>query len=300
MSGSPTERRTVVLAALAMTTAVLVFVIMDSLMRVVAREASVAVVVFVRNAVQVAALVIWALATDWKRFVVTRHPWLQIVRGLCLAGTTVFAVLSLMHLTLSQTYAIALSAPLLATAIAGPALREPTRPLQWLFIAMGFAGVLIALDPGAPFLSLALLFPLALAGLNAIYQVLTRHTGRTDPMTVLLFHASFWALVTTGIGALFFPGLPSAHGFGLLVISGLCGVASHIMLVWAFTHAPAAVVSPMSYSQIIWAASIGLFVFGEVPTLTTLIGSAIVACAGILLIVTSARRAASPTPDGAS
>lgn len=283
------ERRTVILAALAMTSAVFLFVVMDSLMRVVAREASVAVVVFLRNAVQFAALGIWALASDWTRFVITRHPLLQIARGLCLAGTTLFVVLSLTHLTLSQTYAIALSAPLLATALAGPALGERTRPLQWLFIAMGFAGVLIALDPSAPFLSLALLFPLALAGLNAVYQVLTRHTGRTDPMTALLFHASFWALVVSAIGALAFPGMPDLKGVGLLVISGLCGVVSHILLVWAFTNAPAAVVSPMTYSQIIWASGIGFLVFGEVPTLTTLVGGAIVAVSGVLLIAFSAR-----------
>lgn len=291
MSTGPSERKSIVLAALAMTTAVFVFVVMDSLMRVVAREASVAVVVFFRNAVQVAALVVWALATDWTRFVVTRHPFLQMARGLCLAGTTVFAVLALLHLTLAQTYSIALSAPLMATALAGWTLGERTRPLQWLLIAMGFAGVVIALDPSAPTLAFGLVFPLALAGLNAIYQVLTRHTGRTDPMTALLFQASFWALVASGIGALMFPGLPSAHGMGLLIISGLCGVFSHILLVWAFTHAPAAIVSPMTYSQIIWAAGIGLFVFGEVPTLTTIIGGGIVALAGILLVVTSARRA---------
>jgi len=290
VTSTPPRRRTIILAACAMTVAVLLFVIMDALMRVVAREAPVTTVVFIRNGVQFAAIVVWAVVAGMQRFVVTRHPLLQIARGFCVAGTTIFAVLSLVHLSLSQTYAIALSAPLLAAAIAGPVLGETTRPLQWLLIVMGFVGVIVALDPGAPTLSLALLFPLGLAGLNAIYQVLTRYTGRADPMTALLFHASLWALVASGVLAWAVPGVPSIAGFGLLVIAGLCGVMAHILLVWAFTHAPASVVSPMTYTQIIWASGIGYAVFGEIPSATTIAGGALVVTAGILLILYSTRR----------
>ena len=74
--------------------------------------------------------------------------------------------------------------------------------------------------------------------------------------------------------------------WGLLALGGLLGTAAHLLLVNAFRVAPTSVVSPMIYTQIVSALVFGYFIFGEVPTATTLLGAAIVSAAGIGLIRT--------------
>lgn len=266
------------LAVPLMLSAMLCFTAMDSTLKYLSATNPIGQLVFGRNLVQVMVLagVARALVPAALR---THRLGLHVLRGACLVATTVFMTLSLHNLPMAQTYALTFSAPLLATLLALFALGEHPRPLQWVCLVAGFCGVMIALDPAGS-LSLALLFPLAMASANAVFYVLTRFSGRTESAIALVFWAGLSALVLCTPGLLGYAPMPAQHWM-LLIGGSLLGTCGQLMMAGAFRRAPTAVVAPLLYSQIVWAMLVGYLVFGETPTISAAIGAAIVALSGI-------------------
>ncbi len=266
------------LAVPLMLSAMLCFTAMDSTLKYLAAAHPIGPLVFGRNLVQVMVLagVARAFAPHALR---TRRLGLHLARGICLVATTVLMTLSLHHLPMAQTYALTFSAPLLATLLALFALGEHPRPLQWVCLVVGFGGVLIALDPAGA-LSLALLFPLAMASANATFYVLTRFGGRTESAIALVFWAGLFALGLSVLGLLGYTPMPLSSWL-LLGAGSLVGTGGQLMMAAAFRRAPTAVVSPLLYTQIVWAMLVGFLVFDEVPTISAAIGAVVVALSGI-------------------
>ena len=260
------------------------FVSLDSILKALAARHDVLFLAWGRNLFQVVYLVAVMPLFGARRMLVTRHPFIQLCRGAALVGTTVFIVLALKSMPLAQTYAITFSAPLIATILAMIFLKEHPSLKRWALILIGFGGVMVALQPTAPGAGGFLVFPLAMALANAGYHVLTRAiAGDEDPLA-MLFHVGFFALLITSLALPWSWSWMAPWEWGLLAVGGAFGTLAHLLLIEAFRRAPTAVISPMIYSQIIAACLIGYLVFGEVPTLATLLGAAIVIASGVALI----------------
>lgn len=271
-----------------MVSATLCFTSLDAILKSLAHEHGLGMLVLVRNLVQV--LLLSALAPIVGRQIFhTRRFALHAARGACIVATTVLIVLALVHLPMSQSYAITFSAPLMASLLALVVLKERPQPAQWLLIVIGFAGVVVAIGPGTPNFGWPLLYPLGMAAANAIFYVLTRYGSRSEETLTLVFWgaamASLWCLLA--VPAIYEPLPPRA--LGLLVIAGGFGTLAHLFAAAAFRRAPTATVSPLLYSQIVWATLIGYVAFGETPPTTALIGGAIVAASGIGIVRLAAR-----------
>lgn len=273
-----------VLGPLLMVGAIACFTILDSLLKYLAATHSPILLAWGRNlaqAVYLLALLPWIGRT---RMLSMRRPGVHAARGALLLATTIFIVFALKYLPMAQTYAITFSTPLIATIVAFLALGERVSTTRLAIILVGFAGVVLALGPGSPEASLALLWPIAMACANGSLHVLTRYAGRDeDPMALLFYMGLFACLFAT-------PALPFVWSslawweWGMVALGGVFGTLAHFLLIEAFRRAPTALVSPMMYSQIVFAILLGFVVFGEVPTVMTLIGAAIVAASGIALL----------------
>jgi drug/metabolite transporter (DMT)-like permease len=262
------------------------FVGMDSILKVLARQHDAVFLAWGRNLFQVGYLVLLMPFLGARRMITTRHPVIQFWRGAMLVVTTVFIVLALGRMPLAQTYAITFIAPALATILAILALGE--RPSAWrgLWIALGFVGVLVALRPGAPDAGLHLLFPLIMAAANAVYHVLTRAISADEDPLAMLFLMALCALSLTSLALPFTWSPMTPDEWSMLALGGALGTLAHLLLITAFRLAPTSIVSPMIYSQIVAASIMGFFFFGEVPTVATIVGSAIVIFSGVALIRT--------------
>jgi drug/metabolite transporter (DMT)-like permease len=273
-----------VAGALLMILAVTCFTALDTILKYLVQRHDPWFLAFGRNLFQVLYLVALMPFFGARRMLAMKRPAVHVGRGALLLLTTVFIVLALRHLPMSQTYAITFSTPLIATVLAALVLHEHPSLRRWLFIVAGFGGVLVALQPTAPEAGLHLLYPLAMASANAMFHVLTRYAGRDEDPFALLFYVAFFALVMVA------PALPwiweamTPSEWGLLALGGAFGTLAHLFLIEAFRRAPTAVVSPMIYTQIVSAMIFGFVVFGEIPTAATLLGAAIVAASGIALI----------------
>ncbi len=215
----------------------------------------------------------------------------RVVAGLLngTIGAYAFSVLPL-----AESYAVFFLMPLMIAGLAVPFLGERMDPARGLAIVAGFAGVLIALQPGGETaLGLGHLAALTAASLGAVNYLILRKIGGVESPGVLMLYPAVAQLLVLGfvMPSVWVP-MPLAH-WGLTTLMGLELFAGGLLIILAYRNAPAIIVAPMQYSQIIWAAILGWLIFGEGMTTMMILGIAIIIGAG-LFILTRGNSAAAP------
>ncbi|HEY7763485.1 MAG TPA: DMT family transporter [Aestuariivirgaceae bacterium] len=145
----------------------------------------------------------------------------------------------------------------------------------------GFCGVLVIMRPGGMSFHPAMILSLLAALSGALYQLTTRRVGADDRSETSLLHATFWGTVCALPAAAVDLQMPSAAQWPLLAFAGFCGSFGHYLLIAAHRLAPASLLAPYSYTQILWMTMHGLLLFGDVPDRWTLTGAAIVVVSGL-------------------
>jgi drug/metabolite transporter (DMT)-like permease len=207
----------------------------------------------------------------------------QFVRGLLLLGASTFAFLAFRELPLLQVYVINFSAPLLVTVLAVPLLGERVNLGGGLAVVAGFLGVLIAVGPVDWRAQPAALLPFGMAFCFALYQLATRRFGRNDHPLASLFYAGLAGALASSLMVPFFWTPIAGADLPLFLVVGTLGALSQLGLIMAMRCAPASLVSPFLYLQIVWATLSGYLVFGDVPRLETYLGAVLIIGAGLYL-----------------
>jgi len=228
----------------------------------------------------------------------TKKPVLQFLRALCLIGMTLGCFIALRFLPLTQITAINFSAPLITALLAGPLLGEKIGPRRFVAVLVGFGGVLIVTRPfGAtlqPAIGLALLAALS----NAFYFLITRQLAAHDSSETTMLYTSLLGTLLVSPLLFFFWKTPSSLAVWAVAIGlGVAGAIGHWLLILAHRHAPASVLAPFFYAQIIGATLFGLTVFGEKPDRWTVVGSTIVIGSGLYLLYRERVRHKFPSND---
>ncbi len=216
---------------------------------------------------------------------IPKHPYWTAIRTTTavlngLAGFYAFSVLPM-----AQCYAIFFAMPILITLLAIPILGEKVGLHRGLAIIVGLIGVIIVLRPGQVPLGLGHLAALAAATLGAMTSVIVRKIGHDERSVVLMLYpmvASF-AVMAVALPFVYIP-VPIEH-FGLMGAMALLGLLGGILIIAAYRRAPAIIVAPMQYSQIIWALLYGYLIFGEEIDLWTGVGTAVIIAAGIYIVL---------------
>jgi drug/metabolite transporter (DMT)-like permease len=212
----------------------------------------------------------------------TRRPVLQITRAACLVLSTACTYVAVRHMSLTEMTAIVFAAPLIVPLLSVAFLGEKVGPRRVLAIVVGFCGVLVITRPGGHELGWVALLPLLGALLNAFYSVSTRKLASVDAPETTMFYTGMVGSATM-MPALFFvwetpEGLVQ---WTAIILMGAGGALAHWLLILAHKHAPASLLAPFNYAQIIGAALIGLLVFGDVPDSWTFAGAAIIILSGL-------------------
>nr|WP_163501745.1 DMT family transporter [Halomonas socia] len=264
----------------------LLFVLLDTGVKLLGQDYSPIQVVWARYAGHMLVLGGYLVWLGWPRCRELMHTESllgQVLRGLLLFGASTFAYLALRDLPLLQVYVVNFSAPLLVTLLAIPLLKERVTPARGAAVAVGFVGVIIAVGPVDWRAQPAALLPFGMTLCFALYQLTTRRFGRHDhPLTSLFYAGLAGALVSSAVVPLFWT--PIALGdMPLFLMVGLLGAVSQLALILAMRCAPASLVSPFLYTQIVWASLFGYLVFGDVPLLQVYLGAVLIIGAGIFL-----------------
>lgn len=224
----------------------------------------------------------------------TRRPWLQAGRSLLLLLSTALNFVALQYLQLSETVSIMFATPLLVALMAGPMLGEWVGPRRLAAIGFGLIGVLIVTRPGLGGMHPAAFLSVAGAVCYALYAISTRILAAYDSSATTLFYSGVAGTVLMTPLLPFVWTTPSSPlVWGLLLATGAFGAVGHWLLILAHARAPAAILSPFIYTQIVWMVALGYLIFGDVPDRWTLVGASVVIASGLYLLYREQRRGVS-------
>ena len=220
------------------------------------------------------------------------RPWLQIARGVCMAGATLCFFSAIFVMPLAEAMSISFVAPVLTALLSGPLLGERVRPLVWAASLIAFAGVVLILRPNFVELGLVALLPLTSAAFFSLTVIANRAAvGQGSALSMQVFLACIAAPVliaaamvghASGIDALALTPISWTVAARCTLVAASASFA-HWLIFRGTMRAGAATIAPMTYIQLPVAGTLGWLFFGDRPDSMTLLGAAVIIAAGVLL-----------------
>ena len=257
-------------------------------------------VIFFNSAFGLLPMLAYAQLTGGVGQMRTKRPWLHIARSaMGLAGSfTCFHAYA--EMPIADVYAVLFCAPLLITALSVPILGESVGWRRWTAVGVGFIGVMVMLRPGAGMANPAVLGALFSAIVNAVGFLLLRRFIASENRISFGFYANATTAIVTGLMMLAFGGvMPELRDLLAIGIGGVLGGTAYLFVTNAYRQAPAAVVAPFQYSQMIWGVVSGYLLWRDVPDPTMLVGCGIVIASGLYILHRETVRQA-PVAQGAT
>ncbi len=270
----------------------LCFVSLDTVAKFLVRDHSLLAVVWARYAGQMIAVTPLAWHRAGPGFWRTTQPRMQLLRSTMLLAATLSFFGALRFLPLAEAASISSLTPVAVVLLSPFVLGERPGRARLAAAFAGFAGVVILMRPGSSVFHPAALLLLVTAVTNSLYAMLTRKLAGDSPYTTLFYSA----LVGTVALA---PALPWAvvpdawtpSRAGLFVPLGLFAGVGHLLLTRAYLRAPASLLAPFTYVQIVWATAFGFAFFGQLPDRWSFAGMAVIVASGLALAWQERRRA---------
>lgn len=260
--------------------AVLTLSVMDACVKAVAPSIGAIPALWARYGGQM--LVVLILVAPRLRAVIrTQYLGLQLSRSVLLLMATACFFQGLSRIGLAEATAVMVLNPMFITLGAALFLGETIGLRRCLAITVAFFGAMLIIRPGTDTFQPAALFPLGAAICFAGYALVTRAVGpNEDPWTSLFYTALVGSTVMSAL-------VPTAwvplDGTSLILIIAIAatGTLGQLLLIKAFSTAPAGVLAPFGYAGLIFATLIGLLFFAETPAFTTWIGAVVIVGAGL-------------------
>ncbi len=266
-----------------MCAAVLCFVVMNTLVKTLAPDYSVAQIIWARYFFHF-LLILVLFPRRIPTLLITRRRGMQVLRSVLVLLATLCMYSALRYLPLADVVAITFVAPLLVTGLSVLVLGEQVGPRRWSAVVIGFVGVLVIIRPGLGIAHWAAVLPLLMATFYAIYQIVTRMIrGAADPLNSL-FYLALVGVVATSVAVPFDWVWPDWRAWLMLIGTGFFGGLGHFAMIRAYESSPAATIAPFAYTELLWALGLGAIVFGDFPDTWTLVGAAIVAGSGLYVL----------------
>ncbi|MFT5175390.1 MAG: drug/metabolite transporter (DMT)-like permease [Gammaproteobacteria bacterium] len=232
----------------------------------------------------------WMLLFFWPRHGIgvfrSNRPGLQITRSALLFLSSICWISAVAVVPLTTASAINFTAPVFIVILSIPILGERVGLHRWSAVLVGFVGALVVIQPGSGGLHVEVALLLVAAFLFSLYQIFTRMAAATDTEATSSIYTVLVALV---VSAMLLPWnyVPPNSGDTLVwlafLATGLLGGIRHYFVVRAYTYAPASVISPFFYCELIGVTLLGFLVFGDVPQSSTWLGAGIIVCSGLYI-----------------
>ena len=241
-------------------------------------------VVWVRLATHLVLMCVIFLPRRGLALLRTRAPVQQVICSAGLLGATFFFFSAAKSVGVTEAIAISFISPLVVTFLAWPFLGERITVVRLASVVIGFAGVLIVIRPGSSVFQWASLLIVASAVCYAVYQIIVRRVAAVDSPATTAFYSALGCTLVTSLFVPFYWKTPDNwRDVALMLSLGVSGGFGHYCVARAFSYAPANLIAPLNYTQMIGSVVVGYLVFAEVPDFYTWIGSAVIIVAGLLV-----------------
>ncbi|MEM7119869.1 MAG: DMT family transporter [Pseudomonadota bacterium] len=223
-----------------------------------------------------------ARTTNLTQLVRTRRPGLQLIRSCCQFASAISFFSGLALLPLADIIAIIMLGPLMVTALAALVLKEKVGPRRWLACGFGLVGALIMIRPtyeGG--MGLPALLPLAAVFFYSVYAVITRMLAPHHGTGTMMFWAAIVGFVVLIVTSPFYWQAPTPEIWLGLVVVAILSASSNGFTIRAYAHAPASLLAPFAYVEIIGGTILGYLIWHEFPDAITWLGIAIIVGSGL-------------------
>ena len=264
---------------------------LDATGKYLVRDHSLLLVVWARYAGQMLVVTPFAWQRAGKGFWRTQKLRLQLLRSLMLVLATIGFFGGLRYLPLAEASAITFLAPIFVVALSWPLLRERATHARRIASVIGFIGIVILLRPGSAVMHPAVMLLVGAALANALYQLLTRKLLDESPHTTLFYSASVGTvMLSLALPFAFEDARFSQGAVPFFILMGLFAGLGHWCLTNAYLRAPASLLTPFTYLQMLWATALGYLVFGQHPDHISAVGMAVIVASGVSLALWERRR----------
>lgn len=223
----------------------------------------------------------------------TERPFGHLFRGLIGNSAMIIFFLSVARLPLADANALSFASPLFITALSMPLLGEAVGKHRWSAVIVGFAGVMVMTNPGGNWFNggsgIGAGMGVLAAFMSALMTITIRQLNKTEPPVRIVFYFATIGTVFFGAMLTFFWVTPTPLELAELLVVGLIGGLSQLLMTYAYRHAPASTLAPFGYVSILWSTALGFLIWSELPGSRMLIGSAIVIVSGLYIIYRETR-----------
>ena len=267
-----------------MVLSVALFSIMDALVKLLAQTYHPFQVAFFRSLFALLPIGVMVAARGGMPILATRRLGGHAARSVVGIAALLMFFYSFAHMKLADVVAVSFAAPLFITALSVPLLGEKVGWRRWSAVLVGFAGVILVVDPGSGILDPVALIALSAALFYAFAVVVIRKLSSTESNAAIVFYFSVAATLVCGAMMPFLWIPPTAEHLVLLALIGILGGSAQYVMVEAFRWGPVSVLVPFEYTAIAWSLSFGFFAFGETASVQMLVGVAIIAASGLYIL----------------
>ncbi|OCJ05024.1 hypothetical protein A6U87_13420 [Rhizobium sp. AC44/96] len=231
-----------------------------------------------------------AKGDSWFDVVRTTNRPLWLLRFVCGAVGAIASIITFTKLPMAEAFCLLFLLPSFVTILSVIFLKEDVRWQRWAAVAVGFAGVLVVLRPGFRELSIGHLAA-AIGGLAAaISIVVLRKMGPAEKRLSLYGAALLGTLIVSGVLMIPQFAMPTPYQWLFIASYGLLGAAGNVLLMTAARIAPANLVAPPQYSQMLWAIAFGYLIFDDAIDLPMAGGILLIICSGLLTLARERKR----------
>jgi len=243
---------------------------------------SVGQVVLIRSIAAGLVLAPFLWLSGLKGLVAVERPGLQIARVIASTAEVFAFYFAVVTLPLADVMTYWLAAPIYVAAVSPLVLKEHVGWRRWTAIAIGFVGVVIALEPSSQAFTLPALISI-LGSMFFAFMMVSGRSLRGTPDTTL----AFWQIVGAALAGLFwapFDWTPLRPlDTALLALLGVVAMIAHVLVNRALKYADAATVAPLQYTLLFWAIIFGWLIFGDVPRLSMVLGAGLIVASGLFI-----------------
>jgi drug/metabolite transporter (DMT)-like permease len=265
------------------------FAFNDVWLRRIADDIGIMQTIWGRSVLFLAIMLLAMKRADWTAALTTHKPHLQIIRGTFPVIGAVLMIAAMGMIPVADATAMFFLSPLLASLLALPLLREKMSAERWLALALGLAGMLVIVRPGASVFQLGHVWALICAGVIAFYQIFTAFVTRHANAKTTLFFMAVTASIVTSCMVPFAWTTPGAGSWLALLGTSLVYAVGHGMYIVAHARTETTRLAPFVYTQLFGSLAAGWLFYNQTLQLYTLLGAGLIALGGCVILLRRTR-----------
>lgn len=259
------------------------FWVVNALGKVLAETYPIPLLVFFRSIFALMMCLAIACRLGGLRALRTQRPTALVMRGVIWVFMLACSFASYHLLPIGDAAAIEFVGPIFIAILGGVCLGETVGTKRWLAILVGFLGVSLVVRPGFGALHYGMLFALGNALFYAVGSLMVKRISKTDSVIAIVFYSCLVSTAISAVAVPYFWVTPTPFDLMLLCAIGVFGAMAQYLVTQSFYYAPASIVSPFTYSGLIWALLFGFLIWNDVPDLLGLLGAIGIVASGLWL-----------------